>query len=137
MTALLGTIIAALISLAAAVYTTTQSTKAKKVTTAQTNEAVDRESQRKTQIRMLELLQAEVETLNNRIIDLRTRLNRAEDFADMERNKRREMEEKLEQMTDDVQRIRNIICQIPGAKENAELRRLLGKLDPEACPTTD
>jgi predicted nucleic acid-binding Zn-ribbon protein len=121
---LLGTIIAALIAFASAIYTTSQSTKAKRVTTAQTNEAVDRESQRKTQLRMLELLQGEVETLNNRIVDLRNRLNKAEDFADNEREKRRDLEEKIEQMLDQVQRLRSIIEQIPGAKDNRELARI-------------
>lgn len=128
MSTLIGTIVAALISLAAAMYTASQSRKAKVITAEETNEAVDRESQRKTQIRMLELLQAEVETLNTRISELRNRLNNAEDFADMERTKRRDMEEKLEQMTDSVQRLRNIIYQMPGAKENPEIARILASM---------
>lgn len=127
--AILGTTVAALIAMFSAIYTANQGKKAQVITADRAAEMADRESQRAVQTRMLELLSAEVETLNRRIIELRTRLQSAEDFADMERSKRREVEQKLEELTDSVDRLRNILTSLPGAGANVEVQAALKRLN--------
>lgn len=124
-----GTVVAALVAAAAAIYTARQTRQSQVTTAKQTNDALDRESQRQAQARLLDALQKETDTLNARIAELRDRLNKAEDFADSERNKRREIEEKLEQVLDSIQRLKDIISQIPGAQDNPEVQRILAKLN--------
>lgn len=124
----MGTTLAALIAMFAAVYTARQGRKSQEVTAERTAEITDRESQRAVQTRMLELLSSEVETLNRRVIELRSRLQNAEDFADMERTRRRDVEQKLEDLTDSVDRLRNILASLPGAADNAEVQAVLARL---------
>lgn len=116
-----GTIVAALIAMCSAIFTANQGRKAQTVTSERAAELADKESQRAVQIRMLELLGNEVETLNNRIIELRKRLQSAEDFADSERSKRREVEQRLEELTDSMDKIKNIIGSMPGASDHPEI----------------
>jgi septal ring factor EnvC (AmiA/AmiB activator) len=125
-----GTIIAAVVAAAAAIYTATQGRKAQVLTSEQTVEANEREAQRKTQAWMVERLQAEVESLNARVVELRNRLTAAEDTSDKERQKRRELEDKLQAVLDSIERLKNILCELPGVKENPEVRRILKRLDP-------
>lgn len=129
--AFVGTTLAALIALFSAAFTANQGKKAQVITAERAAEMADRESQRAVQMRMLELLGSEVETLNRRIIELRTRLQSAEDFADMERGRRREVEQRLEELTDSVDRLRNILGSIPGASADPEVQRLLTNLNPQ------
>lgn len=128
--AFVGTTLAALIAMYSAIYTANQGKKAQVITAERAAEMADRESQRAVQMRMLELLGNEVETLNKRIVELRTRLQSAEDFADMERGKRREVEQRLEELTDSVDRLRNILGSLPGTEQNAEVQKLLKNLRP-------
>lgn len=128
--ALVGTTLAALIAMYSAIYTANQGKKAQIISAERAAEMADRESQRAVQMRMLELLGSEVETLNKRIIELRTRLQSAEDFADMERGKRREVELRLEELTDSVDRLRNILGSLPGAEKIPEVQTLLSRLNP-------
>lgn len=128
--AVIGTTIAALIAMYSAIYTANQGKKAQIITSERAAEMAERESQRAVQMRMLELLGNEVETLNKRIIELRNRLQSAEDFADMERSKRREVEQRLEELTDSVDRLRNILGSLPGATQNPEVQALLDRLNP-------
>lgn len=128
--AFVGTTLAALIAMYSAIYTANQGKKAQVITAERAAEMADRESQRAVQMRMLELLGNEVETLNKRIVELRTRLQSAEDFADMERGKRREVEQRLEELTDSVDRLRNILGSLPGTEQNTEVQRLLRNLRP-------
>lgn len=130
--AFVGTTMAALIAMYSAIYTANQGKKAQVITAERAAEMADRESQRAVQMRMLELLGSEVETLNKRIVELRSRLQSAEDFADMERSKRREVEQRLEGLTESVDRLRNILGNLPGATEDPEVRRLLKSLNPDA-----
>lgn len=132
--AVIGTTVAALIAMYSAIYTANQGKKAQVITAERAAEMADREGQRAVQMRMLELLGAEVETLNKRIIELRTRLQSAEDFADMERSKRREVEQRLEDLTDSVDRLRNILGSLPGAQANPEVQTLLERLNPPPRP---
>jgi DNA repair exonuclease SbcCD ATPase subunit len=125
--AFLGTTVAALIAMYSAIYTANQGKKAQVLTAERAAEMADRESQRAVQLRMLELLGNEVETLNRRIVDLRSRLQHAEDFADMERSKRREVEQKLEELTDSVDRLKNILSTLPGAAQHPEIQKFLGQ----------
>ncbi len=128
--AFVGTTMAALIAMYSAIYTANQGKRAQVITAERAAEMADRESQRAVQMRMLELLGNEVETLNRRIVELRNRLQSAEDFADMERGKRREVEQRLEELTDSVDRLRNILGSIPGASQDPEVQRLLTNLNP-------
>lgn len=118
--AFIGTTLAALIAMYSAIYTANQGKKSQLISAERAAEMSDRESQRAVQTRMLELLSNEVETLNKRIIELRNRLQSAEDFADMERGKRREVEQRLEELTDSVDRLRNILGSLP-ADTNPEV----------------
>lgn len=128
--AIIGTSLAALIAGASAVYTARQSKQAQIVTAERTAEMQDRESQRAVQTRMLELLSAEVETLNRRVIDLRLRLQTAEDSVDLERSKRREVEQRMDELTDSVERLRNILGGLPESADNPEVKALLKRMDP-------
>ncbi len=67
------------------------------------------------------------ETLNKRIIELRNRLQSAEDFADTERARRREVEQKLEEINDNVDRIKAVIGSMPGANEHPEIQAWLNR----------
>jgi predicted RNase H-like nuclease (RuvC/YqgF family) len=129
--AIVGTTLAALIAMTSAIYTANQGKKAQVITAERAAEMADRESQRAVQMRMLELLGNEVETLNKRIVELRTRLQSAEDFADMERSKRREVEQRLEELTDSVDRLRNILGSLPHVGEDPEVQKLLKNLNPK------
>ncbi len=134
--AIIGTTVAALIAMFSAIYTANQGKKAQVITADRAAEMADRESQRAVQTRMLELLSSEVETLNKRIIELRSRLQSAEDFADMERSKRREVEQKLEELTDSVDRLRNILTSLPGASANEEVQAALQRLNVSNGPVS-
>lgn len=123
--AFLGTTGAALIAMYSAIYTANQGRRAQAITSERAAEIADKESQRAVQIRMLELLGNEVETLNNRIIELRKRLTTAEDFADAERTRRREVEARLEELNDSIERMKNIMGQIPGLDQHPELQRFI------------
>jgi uncharacterized protein YlxW (UPF0749 family) len=123
--AFLGTTLAAVIAMYSAIFTANQGKKAQVVTAEKAAEMADRESQRAVQMRMLELLGNEVETLNKRIIELRNRLQSAEDFADSERARRREVEQKLEEINDNVDRIKAVIGSMPGANEHPEIANWL------------
>lgn len=123
--AFFGTTGAALIAMYSAIYTANQGKKAQTITAERAAELADKESQRAVQIRMLELLGNEVETLNKRIIELRQRLTSAEDFADAERTRRREVEGRLEELTDSIERMKNIMANIPGLDQHPELLNLI------------
>lgn len=127
--AFIGTTLAALIAMYSAIYTANQGKKSQIISAERAAEMSDRESQRAVQTRMLELLSNEVETLNKRIIELRNRLQSAEDFADMERGKRREVEQRLEELTDSVDRLRNILGSLP-ADTNPEVLAAIKRLNP-------
>lgn len=132
--AFVGTTLAALIAMYSAIYTANQGKKSQVITAERAAEMADRESQRAVQTRMLELLSSEVETLNKRIVELRTRLQSAEDFADMERGKRREVEQRLEELTDSVDRLRNILGNLP-ADTNPEVLAALKRLNAGNVPS--
>jgi uncharacterized protein YlxW (UPF0749 family) len=119
--AFIGTALAALLATGAAIYTANQGKRAQ----VSAVEAGERESQRAVQTKMLELLSNEVEILNKRVIELRTRLQGAEDFLDLERSKRREVEQRLEELNDSVERLRNILGKLPEAANDPEVQRLL------------
>lgn len=125
--AFLGTTLAALIAMYSAIFTANQGKKAQVVTAEKAAEMADRESQRAVQMRMLELLGNEVETLNKRIVELRNRLQSAEDFADAERGRRREVEQRLEEINDNVDRIKAVIGSMPGAQDHPEIARWLNR----------
>lgn len=127
--AVVGSTLAALIAMYAAIYTANQGKKAQIVTADRAAELAEREGQRAVQTRMLELLSNEVETLNKRVIDLRTRLQLAEDFSDEERSKRREVEQRLEAINDSVESLRNILGALPGVATNPEVQNLLSRLN--------
>ena len=130
--AVIGTTVAAIIAAYSAIYTASQGRKAQVITTEKAAEMSEREAQRAVQMRMLELLGAEVETLNKRIVDLRTRLESAENTVDAERAKRREVELKLDELVDSVDRLRNILGRLPEVKDAPEVQSLLDRLGPPA-----
>lgn len=109
---LFGTIMAALLALGAAIYTARSSRKASEVTASQAADAVDRESQRQTQMAMLDLLRKEVEALNVRVVELRTRLISAEDQTDRERKLRRDVENKVDELQESLGRMARILTQV-------------------------
>ena len=129
--AVIGTTLAALLAMGSAIYTANQSKRAQVITAERAAEMSDRESQRAVQTRMLELLSAEVETLNKRVIELRQRLQSAEDSVDMERTKRREVEQRMDELTDSVERLRNILSGLPESADNPEVKALLKRLNPK------
>lgn len=113
----IGTTIAALFALFAAVFTSQQSRKAQETTAQAASDAVDREAQRKTQIEMLNLLRSEVESLNKRVVELRERLINAEDSTDRERKLRRDVESRVEELQETLNRMLRIIATaIPDAR---------------------
>lgn len=130
--AVVGTTLAALIAMGSAAYTARQSKQATVITAERAAEMSDRESQRAVQTRMLELLSTEVETLNRRVIDLRQRLQTAEDSVDLERSKRREVEQRMDELTDSVERLRNILGGLPVSAENPAVKEILQRINPRA-----
>lgn len=117
---LFGTIIASCLALGAAIYTANQSRRAQEVTSAQAADAAERESQRRLQLEMLNLLKSEVEALNKRVVELRTRLVAAEDETDLERRRRREVEAKVDEMEQQIDRMKRILGDV--APETARIQ---------------
>lgn len=112
-----GTTVAAIIALIAAVYTAQQSKKTQVQTAEEASSAVDRESQRRVQIELLNILRSEVEQLSQRVVDLRARLLSAEDSTDRERKLRRDMEIRVEELQDSLAKmLRLIATAIPDAQ---------------------
>ncbi len=109
---LLGTIIASVMAVAAAAYTANQSRRTQETTASQAADVAERESQRKLQVEMLNLLKSEVESLNKRVIELRTRLVAAEDETDAERRRRRDMEFEVDEMKQQIDRMKRILGEV-------------------------
>lgn len=110
----IGSVLAALLATFAALYTAKQA-----------RQGQDATAEREVQLSMLRLLSNEVEVLNRRITELRGRLNQAEDSVDAERTKRRDVESRLDELTESVDRLRAILATLPGAGDNPEVARLL------------
>lgn len=123
---LFGTILASALALGAAIYTANQSRRAQEQTAEQASEAADRESQRRVQLEMLNLLRAEVETLNKRLSEMRDRLIAAEDESDAERRRRRAMEAEVDEMKHLIDRMKRILGEVAPDSTRAQYPDLFG-----------
>lgn len=117
---LLGTVIASIMAVAAAAYTANQSRRTSEATSTQAADVAERESQRKLQVEMLNLLKGEVESLNKRVVELRTRLVAAEDETDAERRRRREMEFEVDEMKSQLDRMKRILGDVVPTEARAQ-----------------
>lgn len=122
--ALIGTVIASIMAVASAVYTARNTRRTQADAAAQaadrareSADIAERESQRKFHIEMLNMTKNEVEILNTRMLDLRNRLISAENETDAERTRRREMQFRVDDMTDQLSRLKRILGDVVPADQ--------------------
>lgn len=119
-----GTVVVAFIALASAIYTANQGRKSAAAAAA----VAEKDSERDAQLAFLGLLSSEVQTLNAQVVALRARLAQAEDSADDERQKRREIERSMETVVAQVARLQEILGNIPTVADHPEVRAVVDAL---------
>lgn len=118
---LIGIIIAALVSLAVGLHAANSARSSASATAA----AQEVASNREFQSAFLTTLSNELEKANKLNGELRIRLSVAEDSVDSERSRRRDVESKLEQLTETVTRLQALLALVPDVVHIPEVQAFL------------